>query len=198
MDFNKSAKKKISHWQLDCTRVERTSLLSRQMLPTVDVGYRWPLDRWPVMHMHPARHCSASCRGLTSEKEGSTLPVAVSSTHYRKSSLRPSTSGPDLPTGSWDLQDPVMTGGSFISAEQGDCGKSFSIFNETQLFQSEGWRETCIYCQLTIQYNLGHSKVEEWRQIKRKGALLDIILENMSKILLLKVPLSKKNWCLKQ
>lgn len=65
-------------------------------------------------------------------------------------------------------------------------------FSMKQLFQSEGWRETCICCQLHLQYDLGHSKVEEWRQIERTEALLDIIFKNVSKTLI-----TKNNWCLK-
>lgn len=62
--------------------------------------YRWTLDRWPVLHMHPARPCSASCRGWRPKAEGITLTVTVSSTRYLSSRFRPSTSGPDLCTGS--------------------------------------------------------------------------------------------------
>lgn len=54
------------------------------------------------------------------------------------------------------------------------------IFNETQLFQSAGRGEACACCQLHIQYNLGHSEVEEQRKVERTGTLLDIMLKSVS------------------
>lgn len=90
--------------------------------------YWWTLDRWPVLHMHPARPCSASCRGMTSESRGDYSDSDRVLHSLSQFSLQTVHQWP-WPlywerTGTWDLQDPVLTGGSFITAEQGDCGKS--------------------------------------------------------------------------
>lgn len=127
--------------------------------------YRWTLDSWPVLLTHPARPCSASCRGLTSESRGDYSDSdRVLRSLSQSSRLRPSTSGPDLCTGSWlgaeIYRILCWQEGLSLLLSIGDCGKSsFSMKHNCFRVQDEGER-----CQLRIQYNLGHSEVEEQRE----------------------------------
>lgn len=159
--------------------------------------YRWTLDSWPVLHMHPAWPCSASCRGLTSESRG----------HYSDSdrvlhslSQFPLQTVHQWPwplhwelTGSWDLQDPVLTGGSFITAEQGDCGKSsFSMKHNCSRVQDEGELASAANCMYNIIWVTRRWRSRESRENRN-------VTGHYSEkcLLLLKVPLPKKNWRLK-
>lgn len=84
--------------------------------------YRWPLDRWP-----PWRSCillgpALFPAGGWRQKAAGITMTGIYWRHrpcplrgYRSSSFRPSTTGPDLCPGSWDLQDPVLTGELLLS-----------------------------------------------------------------------------------
>lgn len=131
--------------------------------PCVTTGELWTVDLCCTrILLGPAL---LPCRGLTSESRGDYSDSdRVLRSLSQSSRLRPSTSGPDLCTGSWlgAEIDRILCWqeGLSLLLSIGDCGKSsFSMKHNCFRVQDEGER-----CQLRIQYNLGHSEVEEQRE----------------------------------
>lgn len=110
--------------------------------------------------MHPARPHSVSCRGVTSEKQ---WWVTLAGIYWRH---RPC---PSMQLSLFQLQA-VLCWPWPLYWELGSTGScadrrafhycwakwlwEIIIFNEAQLFHSAGRGETCVCCQLHIQYNL--------------------------------------------
>lgn len=144
-------KKNYSHWQLDCTHVERTSLQSRQVLPTVHV---WLQVNFGQMTWAARASCSALLcflrgadvrkqRGLLWQWPRPPLVIAV------PASERPPVALTLVLGADWELRSTGSCADRRVFHYWGGCGKSdFSMKHNCSRVQDEGKRAfvaSCIY-----------------------------------------------------